>query len=227
MVPKREPHWNLFARELEAVLVAHHQSLQELDPQLGIPLDKARRLQHSLQTPGSLPVLTPDEFEDLEMELSLELEEWTHLQAAVLATAVERLLVYRVGQEQAVRAAELLLPVLDSALQERWTLEERLGARRGPNWGALEDDGDDLVWEGIWETLDAGTLALQLACSVSAYRERVRALVEARGDFQHALERLQSLGAGFQVLPIWEEARQEARRGLDAALERLDDLGVG
>jgi len=203
MMPKREPPWNLFARELEVVLVAHHQRLQELDPQLGIPLEKARRLQHSLQTPGSLPVLTPDEFEDLEMELSLNVEEWTHLQAALLATAVERLLAYRVGQEQALRAAELLLPVLDSALQERWTLEERLGASRGPNWEALEDDGEDQVWESVWGMLDSGTLALQLACSVSSYRERVRALSDARRDFQEVLEHLQSLGAGFQVLPIW------------------------
>jgi hypothetical protein len=226
MVPKREQDWNLFARELETVLAAHHQSLQELDPQLGIPPEKARRLQHSLLTPGSLPVLTPEEFEDLEMGLSLGIGEWTHLQAALLATAVERMLVYRVGEEQALRAATLLLPLLDSALHERWALEERLGASRGPTWEALEDAGEDLVWESIWEMLDAGTLALHLACSVSSYRERVKALKEARGDFQEVQERLHGLGAGFKALPIWEEARQEARRGLASALERLDDLGI-
>jgi hypothetical protein len=227
MVTKREPHWNIFAHELEAVLAAHRHSLQELDPQLGIPQEKARRLQHSLLTPGSLPVLTPEEFEDLEVELSLDREEWTRLQAALLATAVERLLVYRVGHEQALQAAELLLPLLDRALHERWTLEERLGARRGPGWEAMEDAVEDLIWESIWQMLDAGTLALQLGCYVSAYREQVRALKEAREDFQEALERLHDLGAGFKTLPIWEEAQQEARRGLDSALERLDDLGIG
>ena len=58
MITKRERYWNLFARELEAVLVVHHQSLSAFDPRLGIAEEKARRLQQSLLTPGSLPVLS-------------------------------------------------------------------------------------------------------------------------------------------------------------------------
>lgn len=226
MDTQREQRWNLFARELERVLAAHRHSLDEINPQLGIAREKARRLQQSLQAPGSLPVLTPEELEDLDMELSLRTEEWARLQAALLATAVERLLVYRLGHQQALQAAEQLLPLLDAALQERLRLEDSLGTRRGADWEAAENIEGDLAWEGIWETLDAGTLALQLGRSVSSYRERVRALRGAERDFQEALGRLDTLDTGAKALPIWHEACQEARTGLNSVLERLDDLGV-
>jgi hypothetical protein len=213
--------WNIFAHELAEVLAAHRQSLSEIDPQLGLTREKARRLQQSLRVPGSLPVLTPEELEDLELELSLRPQEWTRLQAALLATAIERLLIYRIGPLPALQAAEQLLPLLDAALQERWEQEEHLGARRGPDWEAIEGADGDLTWEVIWEMLNSATLALQLGCSVSSYRERVRALKEAREVFQEALELLDGLGASVKALPIWEEAYQEACQGLDSVLERL------
>jgi hypothetical protein len=218
--------WNIFARELEEVLAARQQSLREIGPQPGLTAGKARRLWQSLQTPGRLPVLTPEDLEDLELELSLRPQEWTRLQAALLATAIERLLIYRIGPQPALQAAEQLMPLLDAVLQERWEQEERLGARRSPDWEAIEGTEEDLTWEVIWGRLDAATLALQLGCSVSSYRERVRALKEAREVFLEALGLLDDLGASIKALPIWEEAYQEARRGLDSALERLDDLGV-
>ena len=60
-----------FARELEAVLVVHHQSLNAFELRLGIAEEKARRLQQSLLTPGSLPVLAPEELNELELKLPL------------------------------------------------------------------------------------------------------------------------------------------------------------
>lgn len=83
----------------------------------------------------------------------------------------------------------------------------------------------DLAWEGIWETLDSATLALQLSSYVSSSRERVKKLKEARTDFQEALEQLNGLDARMKALPLWVNASQEAQKGLDAVAAWLDEPG--
>lgn len=223
MATKPERAWNLFARELEAVLGAHHQSLSALDAGLGISVEKARRLQQSLLTPGSLPVLDPEELDALELKLPLSPEEWTRLRAALLATGVERMLTYRIGQERALQAAERLLLLLDASLQEQNQQDGKARARRRPDWEAREDTGMDRAWERIWGMLDEAELALQLSYSVPD-RECVRMLRAARTDFQAALDQLNALDEGTKSLPIWTDASQETRRGLALAEEMLADL---
>ena len=225
MVIKREKRWNLFARVLEEILAAHQQSLGAFDPKLGFSAEKARRLQQSLSVPGSLPVLTPEELEELELALSLREEEWTRLRAALLATEIERMLTYRIGQERALQVAEHFFPLIDEALWEQFQSAGRWGTKRGPDWEAIEDTEMDLAWEGIWETLDSATLALQLSSYVSSSRERVKKLKEARTDFQEALEQLNGLDARMKALPLWVNASQEAQKGLDAVAAWLDEPG--
>lgn len=224
MVTKREKRWNLFARELEKVLAAHGQSLNQLEPQLGISEEKARRLQQSLFTPKSLPVLSPDELESLEQELFLSNEEWTRLRAALLATSIERLLMERIGEDKAWQVADLTLLLVDEALQEQLQQNRASGTKRILDGEALEDTEMDLAWEGVWNALDSATLALQLSYYVSSYRERVKKLKEAQADFQEALDELNRLDKSTKALPLWHAYVAEVRRGLDSALERLEDL---
>lgn len=223
MTTKRERHWNLFARELEAILTAHRQSLSALDPALGIAESKARRLQQSLSTPNSWPVLDPEEMEKLEQELPLSREEWMRLRAALLAVWIERMLSYRIDQQRALQAAEHLLPLVNEALQEQSRSDGKLRAIRGPDSEAREDTGADQIWERIWEMLDMAMLALQLSYSVPD-RERMKKLREARADFQAALDQLNTLDGGTKSLPIWADASKEAQRGLGLTIEILEDL---
>jgi hypothetical protein len=225
MVTKRENRWNLFAQELEEILAGHQQTLRTFNPKLGFSAEKGRRLQQSLLAPGSLPVLTPEELEAVELELSLSGEEWIRLRAALLATAIERMLMYRIGKERALQAVEHIIPLIGEALREQIQTYGEPGSRRGPDFEAVEDTEVDLAWAGVWEVLDSAALALQMSCYVSSYRERVRKLKDARGDFQEALDRLNDLDNGLKSLPIWEEAQKEAQKGLDSVAERLDDLG--
>src|SRR5262249_29247054 len=115
--------WNLFARELEDILAARGLRLGHLDDlkdAWGGPLlhrGKVHRLQQSLKRPKWFSVLNPGELERVIQALQLTTEEQVRLQAAMLATAVEVLLVDRLDDmRDAVRAAEQLLPLLQQAL---------------------------------------------------------------------------------------------------------------
>jgi hypothetical protein len=122
MTTKQEKSGNLFAHELEEILAAHGQNLSQMDPRLGIPREKARRLLQSLRTPKSFPVLGPEELECLELELPLSGVEWTRLRAALLATAIERMLMDRLGQDKALQAAEQVVFLIDEALRRPFTV---------------------------------------------------------------------------------------------------------
>ena len=67
------PRWNIFARELEAILADHGWKLGFLDDR-GIVehREKTRRLQKSLASPGHLVTLNPDELERLYAALKLD-----------------------------------------------------------------------------------------------------------------------------------------------------------
>lgn len=219
--------WNLFAQELEEILQAHHQRLSALDPRLGIAEDRARRLQQSLHLSANLPVLSPEELDTLEIALPLSSEESIRLRAALLATAVEQMLADRIGRERAVQAVKSIVPLLRAGIQEQYLTENMFQERRGPDGEALENTEIDRIWEEIWEMLDAAELALQLSEGLPSNRERERLkkLREARSDFQDALDLLNRLGRGIKALPIWTQAYQEGRRGLEQTTERLEELG--
>src|SRR5436190_2098089 len=98
--------WNLFARELENILAARGLKLGLLDDRVGIHREKVRRLQQSLLTPKRFPVLNPEEIDLLVQAFHLSEGEWVRLQAAMLATAIERMLMERIDQDNALLASE-------------------------------------------------------------------------------------------------------------------------
>lgn len=112
--------WNIFARELEDVLALHGYKLSHLDD-LAIVLhpEKVRRLRQSLKSPGHLTTLNPDEMERLITTLRLTGEEQCRLRAALLATAVEMILMDRIDAKVALMASDDVFHLLFAAMKAR------------------------------------------------------------------------------------------------------------
>src|SRR5258708_7350064 len=99
--------WNIFARELEDVLAIRRLRLSHLDDR-GVVLhrEKVRRLQLSLKSSKHLTTLNPEEMERLTTIMQLTDLEQKRLNAALLATAIERTLMDRVDAQTALMAAD-------------------------------------------------------------------------------------------------------------------------
>jgi hypothetical protein len=121
---QQHKRWNLFARELEEVLNAHGLRLGHLDDRVGIHREKIRRLQQSLLMPKSFPVLNSEEMELLIQTFNLSEEERTRLRAALLATAIERMLMDRIDQDNALHASEQIQTILRDTLLAQLEQEE-------------------------------------------------------------------------------------------------------
>lgn len=162
--------WNLFARELDDILAVHGYRLGHLNDRAEIHPEKVRRLQHSLRTPR-FHMLAPDEIERVCDTFGFSHDERLRLKAAILATGIEVLLMNRINQDDALAAAEQMLPALRRAVEAHDGDTGGLGAvkaievrqTREPNVGALED--------GL-ETLDLAALAWVLAGMSSDGAER-------------------------------------------------------
>ena len=98
--------WNLFARELEDILTNHSLRLGQLDDRAGIHREKVRRLQKSLKVPKSFPTLNPSEMDVVIESCFLTENEVFRLRAAIIATSVEAMLMDRINQDDALKAAE-------------------------------------------------------------------------------------------------------------------------
>jgi hypothetical protein len=220
--------WNIFARELEAVLNAHNMRLGQLDDRLGIHQEKVRRLRQSLDTPEHFPVLNPKELELVEQKLKLSDEEKVHLRAAVLATYIERGLMDRIGRADALLAAEQIFPTIrDALLKELFpntntTGESGLGAVRADD---DEAEDNDVIWISVWDALEAADHAMHRSYNVSSHKERVEQARYAYANYEEALEELESLESHIQSLLAWKNWHDEANRGLASVQARLGDLG--
>src|SRR5947209_7214861 len=196
-----EPSENLFTRELVQVLAGHGLQLEQLADQVGIQPATVQRFQTALTHPRLSPVLSSDELELLETTLLLDATEQGHLQAALLATALQRLLKDQLGPIFAQQLTEQLYPALrDACLRvDPAALGEE---KRGQDHDANEDDDPDSAWAVIWEAIDAANLALQLSRRTSSTRNKIRKMQEARLHLDEALEELDLLPAAIKSLPL-------------------------
>src|SRR5262245_59913771 len=107
-----DQRWSLFACELDDILNDHGLRLGHLDNRkdaVGVPLahrEMVRRLQHSLHMPTALPVLNPEQLDAVIQSIPFTHEEQDRLHAALLATAIQRLLVDRTTVVNARAIAE-------------------------------------------------------------------------------------------------------------------------
>lgn len=210
------PRWNIFARELEAILAAHNWKLGYLDDR-GIVYhrEKVRRLQKSLTSPGHLVTLNPEEMERLTNFLQLTDLEKKRLNASLLATAVEMTLLDRVGADTAFRASEDVFNVLFAAMRANPTLA---GGIKG---GTFIDDGDDAVDAPFTRALtliDRALLALYLSQGAPASHARHFHAQQARDAFAQALKLLQDCRDESQEWRYWYNEAENGRRMAQALL---------
>ena len=133
--------WNLFASILQEILAAHGLGLGHLDDRANIHREKVRRLQLSLKVHKSFPVLNIDEMERVVTAFQLNRKEKTRLRAAILATSIEETLMDRINPDDALKAAEQILDIIEQALREHaHDLADRVG---------LANVGQELVAEPL------------------------------------------------------------------------------
>lgn len=112
--------WNLFARELEDILAAHGHPLGRISTCTSVNPAKVLRLRVSLsqKQPKVFPLLPSTEIDEIILAFALTPSEQLRLHASVLVTAMERVLMNRLDQENALLAAEQLFPTILTLLQQ-------------------------------------------------------------------------------------------------------------
>ena len=220
-----EKRWNLFARELEDILVGHQYAIGQLEERAGIHREKVRRLKQSLLMPKNFPVLNTDEMEAVSEKLHLSYIEILRLRAAILATSIERVLMDRISPHDALAAAEQMLPLIIKAMQEQINSITGMGAIRREDTIASDYDENDLALASAIEAIDKGTIALHLSYSVSSHSERIERAREARQHFEVAQAELDEVDDDIHMLASWKYCHNEAGNRLAEANERLEGLG--
>jgi hypothetical protein len=182
-------HWNVFVRELEAVMGTRGYPITRLDD-LGVVEfpEKVRRLQLSFKSGAHLHVLNPEELQRLVEILGLSELEQARLRAALLATAVERTLMDRIDPYTALMAANDVFTILFAAMRARPG-----SAVANVKGGPLLDvpvSTDDATLDEALDLIDRGVLALQVGEHVATPAGRRVHGYEAQSAFAHALELL-------------------------------------
>ncbi len=119
MVPNELPVYNIFVRELEAVLKTKPKKkgisqLTEL-PFYIHPM-KIARLLASRHSPKHLAILNPTDLEAIMDHFEFDQKERLRIKAAIMATAVERVLIDRIDAELALHAADEVFSILYHAM---------------------------------------------------------------------------------------------------------------
>jgi hypothetical protein len=222
MITNSEQDENLFARELVQILAAHGLKLEQLADLVDIQPISIQRLQKSLSDPAFAPILSPDELELLVSALLITGTEQRRLKAALLATAIQRLLKSQLGLSSARQIVGQIYPLLlDTSMKVDL---EFLGAEERGDHDASEDVEADMAWSAIWEAMDAADLALQLSNGLVSYSEQRRKVQEARSHLEEALAELEGLNKAIRSLPIWRTSHQRASKELKAVDSRLKAL---
>ncbi len=215
--------WNIFARELQNVLRRHNLNLSQLDERVGIHPEKVRRLVQSLSSPKSFPVLNVEEMDQLIKTLNLSEDEIIHLRAAILAASVERTLMDRINQNDALQGANQILPIIIQALEEESESDQGLGNTRGTDITADDNSSLDEVFRSVYVALDAGEDALNLSSRMSSARKSSQ-LKLAVTQFSQAIEALKEIPSSMHTIGEWRYLQQQAQKGLKSAQEQLARL---
>jgi hypothetical protein len=216
--------WNLFARILQEILATHELGLGHLDDRAHIHPEKVRRLQRSLKVPKSFPMLNSDELTQIVAVFQLSRREKMRLRAAILATSVEATLMNRINQDDALRAAEQILPIIEQALEEHEYDLIGIGAIKGGE-SVVEESEIDRKLGGTLSIIDQATLSLYLSSNADAQLERVACAQQAHDNFAVAIAQLNNAAPDLKACDAWHVWHDEAQNGLVAAKKRLAALG--
>lgn len=215
---------NIFAYELQNVLRSYNLELSLLDDHVGIHPEKVRRLIQSLHSPRSFPVLNPAEMDLLIATLNLVQADITRLHAAILTASIERTLVDRINQDDALLATNQIFPTILQALEDESESNQGLGnTRGGPDTNAEDDSGLDEIFGQALAAIDAGEQALSLSSRMSLAK-RSSQLRLAMTSFTEALQTLDRLPGDIRKRSQWRQWQQDAQRGLSSAQALLAQL---
>ena len=205
--------WNIFARELEDILVSRGLRLGHLDDRAGIHREKVRRLRQSLPRPRSFPVLNPAEMEAVTQAFQLKTFEVLHLRAAILTAAVEELLMERIDPESALLAADQILSMLSRALSNNYNRIAALDAIRGEQNDPEETDLDRAV-EGALLAIDRATKSRYLGMTAAPESEAQIYTQQAHVQFEAALAMLGQAPEEVKAGEDWQVWYDEVQQGL-------------
>lgn len=228
MINSEPPHggWNLFARVLQEILTARGCRMGQLDDRAQVHPEKVRRLRRSLLVPKSFPILTLEEMERVIEAFNLNWNEQIRLRAALLTTSIEATLMDRINKDEALMAAEQILPIIERALQEH---EGELGglalARKGSFTVTGEDTDIDRKLGKALAYIDHATMSLHLSHSADDKIERVAHAKKAQDGFESALLFLNRAELSLRASEAWLMWHDDAQSGLTAAKKRLAVLG--
>ena len=151
--------------------------------------------------------------------------EKTRLRAALLATSIEETLMDRINAEDALRAAEQILVIIEQALEAHVHDLVGIGAIKGGTMLSGESEIDRKLGSAL-AAIDHATLALHLSRNADAQVERVERAYQARDGFTQAIAELEKAAPALKAIDAWHVWYDEAHNGLTAAQSRLASLGV-
>ena len=211
--------WNIFARELSAILAERDLRLGHLDDRFAIHRQRVLRLQRSLREPH-FSILPPEDIESLCDSLQLTPTEVARLKAAILATAIEAKLMDRINPDDALTAAEQLLPLLNAAILAHDGETIGIGQIKANSAPVSAQPTQREQFEAALDRLDAAFIALNLAYQATSNSRLIWAR-DAQTDFRVAIQMLHALDDDLRDTDTWRMWRDEVQRGLQQAEELM------
>ena len=132
----------------------------------------------------------------------------------------------RISPDDALKAAEQILGIIEQALQEHAHDLAGIGAVKGGNIMMSEESEIDRKLGSALTAIDHATIALHLSRNADSQVERVERAQQARTSFITALAELDKAAPILKANDAWLVWRDEAQKGLTAAQNRLVSLGV-
>ncbi len=214
-------HWNIFVRELEAILAVRGLRLSHLDDR-GVVLhrEKVRRLQQSLKSPRHLTTLNPDEIERLTGEMQLSDVEQKQLHAALLATAVEMTLMDRVEPQIALMASDDVFHILFAAMKAQPDMVMTTGVKAGTMSDDAEVYGDENFVQAL-DLVDRAMLAVHISKNAASPQAQAIHAREAFDTFTRSLALLHQCRIPSAESDDWRYWYDEALGGQKLAEELM------
>lgn len=222
MASSDEVSWNIFARVLEKILHVHGYTLWQLRTLAGIHTEKIGRILRSLSEP-KFNVLSPDDLDRVVQACKFTPDEDMQLRAAVLATAVEKMLMDRINHLDALAAGEQVYPILYRALKKREGSSGGLSEAKGtalPVATPFPSQAHDATLEPVIDDIDASLLLLYLADTSDGIDGAQYAQL-ARSRFLTILALLEDMESEVSSSPAWLVWHAETLSGLAHAEQRI------
>lgn len=222
----RPDRWNIFARELEDVLANHGLQLSELDDQrIVLHPEKVRRLKRSLSSPTHLTTLNPDEMDRLISKLRLSYVEQKQLHAALLATAVEMILMDRIDNETAYMASNDVFRILFASMKAQPDTAMATSVRGA----SMLDDQDvytDTAFSDALDLIDRAVLGIHVSKQANTPKARIAHASEAHAAFAQALTLLEQCQIPHHDSEDWQYWYNETIDGLKLTQTLMQSEGA-